>query len=95
VKHLHSIPDALTEAQKPQRVALSDELLSELRSVKHHGWQFVITVDEFWFPSATGQQQISLRPDQESLERRKHTTQDGQILVTLAPNSTGFHLGEN
>jgi hypothetical protein len=46
VKHLHWVPHSLTETQKGQHVTISIELLHELRSVKHQGWQFVVNPDE-------------------------------------------------
>jgi hypothetical protein len=49
VKHLHWITQSLTNTQKAQRMALSYELLSELPSIKRHGSQFVIILDETWF----------------------------------------------
>ena len=60
MKHLHWVPHALTEIQKAQRVVLSKQLLRELRSVKHQGSQFIITLDESWFYLATDHEQIWL-----------------------------------
>jgi hypothetical protein len=37
-KHLRWVPHSLTAAQKAQRVTLLNEPLSELHSIKHHGW---------------------------------------------------------
>jgi DNA-binding IclR family transcriptional regulator len=46
VKHLRWVPHSLTAAQKAQHITLSNELLRELRSNKHQGWQFLITLNE-------------------------------------------------
>jgi hypothetical protein len=47
---------------KAERVTLSNELLREFRLINHHGWQFIITLDEPWFYLATDHHQIWLRP---------------------------------
>jgi hypothetical protein len=60
VKHLRWVSHGRTAAQKAQRVSLSKKLLRELRSIKHHGWQFIITLDESWFYRATDHEQIWL-----------------------------------
>jgi hypothetical protein len=46
VKHLRWVPHTLTETQKAQRITLSNQLLLEIRSIKHQGWHFIITLDE-------------------------------------------------
>jgi hypothetical protein len=58
VKNLHWVPHGLTEAQKARRVTLSNHLLRDLRSINHQGWQFMITLDESWFPFAPDHGQI-------------------------------------
>jgi hypothetical protein len=59
-KHLRWVPHTLTDTQKAQRVTLPNQLLLELLSIKHHGWHFVITLDEPWFYLSTDHQQIWL-----------------------------------
>jgi hypothetical protein len=49
VKHLRWVPHSLTATQKTERVTLSVELLRQLCSIEHDGWQFIITLDESWF----------------------------------------------
>jgi hypothetical protein len=46
VKHLRWVPHSLTDAQKPSHVFLANQLLSEFCSIKHHGWEFIVTLDE-------------------------------------------------
>jgi hypothetical protein len=70
VKHLCWIPQTLTPTQKTERATLSIELLRQLRSIKHHGWQFVITLDESWFDLSTGHEQIWLRVEEQPLKGR-------------------------
>jgi hypothetical protein len=82
----------LTDTQEAQRVALSNQLLLELLSIKHHGWHFVITLDESWFDLSTDHEQIWLSADQELPERAKHTIHDKKIGVTIAWNPLGFQL---
>jgi hypothetical protein len=84
----------LTDPQKPQRVTLSNQRLLELLSIKHHGWHFVITLDESWFYLSTDHEQIWLQADQEPPERAKHTIQDKKTMVTIAWNPLEFHLVE-
>jgi hypothetical protein len=76
LKHLRWVPHRLTHIQKNQRVELSKELLCQLRSMQHQGWQFIITFDESWFYLATDHEQMWLRPEQVPPERIKHTIQD-------------------
>jgi hypothetical protein len=49
VKQLRSVPHTLTPTQKTERATLSIEFLRQLRSIEHHGWQFIITLNESWF----------------------------------------------
>jgi hypothetical protein len=35
--------------------------LGELCSIKHHGWQFIVILDESWFYLATNHEQLWLR----------------------------------
>jgi hypothetical protein len=53
VKHLRWVPHILTPPQKTEGAALLIELLRQLRSIEHHGWQFIITLDESWFYLST------------------------------------------
>jgi hypothetical protein len=69
-------------------------VLIELLSIKHQGWHFVITLDEWWFYLSTDHEQIWLQADQEPPERAKHTIQDKKIMVAIAWNPLGFHLVE-
>jgi hypothetical protein len=49
VKHIRWVPHTFTPPQKTEPAALLVELLRQLRSIEHHGWQFIITLDESWF----------------------------------------------
>ena len=44
--HLRWVPHTLTNTHKAQRIALSNQLLLKIRSVKHQDWHFIITLDE-------------------------------------------------
>jgi hypothetical protein len=70
VKHLRWIPYTLTLPQKTERDTLSIELLRQLRSIEHHGWQFIITIDESWFYLSTDDEQIWLRVEEQPLKDR-------------------------
>jgi hypothetical protein len=61
VKHLRWVPPTLTPAQKTERATFSIELLRQLRSIEHYGWQFIITLDASWFYLSTDHEQIWLR----------------------------------
>jgi hypothetical protein len=58
VKHLRWVPHSLADAQKASHVFLANQLLGELRSIKHHGWEFIVTLDESWFYLATNHEQL-------------------------------------
>jgi hypothetical protein len=49
VKHLRWVSNTLTPTQETERATLSIELLHQLRSIEHHDWQSIITLDELWF----------------------------------------------
>jgi hypothetical protein len=92
VKHLRQVPNSLTVTQKAERVTLSNESLRELRSIKHHGWQFIITFDELWFSLVPDHKHIGLRPDEQPPERPRHTIQDPKMMLTIAWNPLAFHV---
>jgi DNA-binding IclR family transcriptional regulator len=46
VKHLRWVPHTFTPTQQTERATLSIELLRQLQSIEHQGWQFVITLDK-------------------------------------------------
>jgi hypothetical protein len=86
VKHLRWLPHTLTPIQKAKRAALSLELLRQLRSIGHHGWLFIITLDESWSYLSTDHEQIWFRVEEQLRERRRHTIQDPKMMVTIAGN---------
>jgi hypothetical protein len=79
-KHLPWVPHELTETQKCQRANL-DQLLHELCSMKHQGWQFMITRDEPWSHFAAGNEQIWLRRDQKLPKQARDMIEDRKITV--------------
>jgi hypothetical protein len=81
----------LTDARQAQCVTLSNQLLLEILSIKHHGWDFVITLDKSWFDPSTGHEQIWFQADQEPPEWAKHTIEDRKIMVIIAWNPLEFH----
>jgi hypothetical protein len=71
---------------------LSNKFLRKLRSIKHQGWQFIITFTEYWFYLATDYERIWLRPDQEPPEGPQQTTQENPGDDCM--ESFGFHVLE-
>jgi hypothetical protein len=92
VKHLRWVPHTLMSTQKTERATLSIEILRQLRSIEHHGWQFIITLDESWFYPSTDYEQIWLRVEEQPPEMPRHTIQDPKMMVTIAWNPLGFHF---
>jgi hypothetical protein len=86
------VPHSLTAAQETEPVTLSIELLRQLRSIEHHGWQFIITLDESWFYISTDHEHIWLRQEEQPPERPRHTIQDPKRILTISWNPLGFHL---
>jgi hypothetical protein len=66
--------------------------LRQLRSIEHHGWQFIIALHKSWFYLSTDHEQIWLRVEEQSPERPRHTIQDPKMMVTIAWNPLGLHL---
>jgi hypothetical protein len=58
MKHLCWVPHSLTATQKAKRGTLSNALLRWFRSICHHGEQFSITPDDFWFYFPSGHRYI-------------------------------------
>jgi hypothetical protein len=56
-----------------ERATLSIGLLCQLWSIEHHGWQFIITLDESWRYLSTDHEQIWLRVNEQPLEKPRHT----------------------
>jgi hypothetical protein len=92
VKHLRWVPHTLTPTQRTEHATLSIEFLRQLWSIEHHGWQFIITLDESWFYLFTNHEQIWLRVKEQPPEKPSHTIQDPKMIVTMASNPLGFHL---
>jgi hypothetical protein len=82
-KHLRWLPHTFTPTQETERATLSIELLRQLRSIEHHGWQFIISLNESWFYLSTDHEQIGLRAEEQPPERPRHTTQDPKMMVTI------------
>jgi hypothetical protein len=49
VRHLRWVPHLLSHSQKPDRVALSQQLLSVLPRQERRSWHDMVTLDESWF----------------------------------------------
>jgi hypothetical protein len=92
VKYLRWVSHSLTATQKTERVTLSIELLRQLRSIEHHGWQFIITLTESWFNFSTDYEYIWPRQEEQPPERPRHTIQDPKTMMIIAWNPLGFHL---
>jgi histone-lysine N-methyltransferase SETMAR len=60
VKHSKWVPHSLSEAQKATRVTTSRSLLARLQSIRHQGWQYIVTLDEAWFSFSNQHEQIWL-----------------------------------
>jgi hypothetical protein len=84
VKHLRWVPHTLTPTQKTERAILSIELLRQLRSIEHHSWQFIITINESLFYLSTNHEHPWLRVEEQHPERPRHTIQDPKMMVTIA-----------
>jgi hypothetical protein len=92
VKHLRWVPHTLKSTQERERVTLSIELLRQLRYIEHHGWQYVITVNESWFDLSTDHERIWLRGEEQPSERPRQTIQDTKMMVAITWNRLEFHV---
>jgi hypothetical protein len=70
VKHFRWVPHTITPTQETERATLSIELLRQLRSIEHHDWQFIITLDESWLYLSTDHEQIWLCVEEQPLKDR-------------------------
>jgi hypothetical protein len=94
VKDLRWVPHTLMPPQETERATLSIEFLRQLRSIEHHGWQFIITLHESWFDISTDHEQIRLPVEEQPHERPRYTIQDSKLMATFAWTPLGFHLLE-
>jgi hypothetical protein len=83
---------SLTANRESEPVIVPNELLPQLRFTKHHDWQFVITPDELWFYLSTDHEHLWLCPEEQPLEKPRHTIQDPKMTPTNAWDPFGFHL---
>jgi hypothetical protein len=90
VKHLHWVPQSLRAPQRVERVVRSKELLHQLLLIKHHGWQFILTLDEYGFHLAGDREHIWLRPEQQPPEKPRYNIQDAKMIVTITWSPLGF-----
>jgi hypothetical protein len=70
LEHFRWVPHTDNPTQKIKHVTLSIEILRQLWSIEHHGWQFIITLDELWFYLSTNHEQIWLRVEEQLLKDR-------------------------
>jgi hypothetical protein len=49
VTRIYWVPHSLTAPQNVEGLTRSKELSHQLLSIKHHKWQFILTVGESWF----------------------------------------------
>jgi hypothetical protein len=54
-----------TVIQKVEGMTQSNELLYRLRSIKHHGCDFIITLNESWFHSSPDHGYLWLSPEEQ------------------------------
>jgi hypothetical protein len=92
VKHLRWVPHTFSPTQKTERATLSIETLRQLRSVEHHGWQLIITLDESWFYLSADKEQIWHHVKEQPPEGPRDTFQDSKVMVIIAWNRLEFHL---
>jgi hypothetical protein len=48
LRHVKWTAHGLTESGKMNRVQKATEFLEDLQSIRHHGWQCIITLDRSW-----------------------------------------------
>jgi histone-lysine N-methyltransferase SETMAR len=92
VKHLHWVPQSLTEAQWQIRIDRSIELLRRLESAQANDWQSTMILDGYWSYFWTSHEIIWVQADQQPPERMKHMIEDHKMIVTIVWNPQGFHL---
>jgi histone-lysine N-methyltransferase SETMAR len=92
VKHLHSIPHTLTEAQWQIRIDRSIELIRRLESAQTNEPQNLITLSESWFYLWTSHEIVWIQAEQQPPEMVKHMIGDRKTMVTIVWNPQGFHL---
>jgi hypothetical protein len=63
----------LSHSQKLDRVTLLQQLLSVLERQERRSWDDTVTLNESWFYLNMDHELIWLQPDEEILERERHT----------------------
>jgi histone-lysine N-methyltransferase SETMAR len=85
------VPHRLSDDQKAARATLARELLSLLEQQERRAWHDLIPLDESWFYFSTDREMIWLAPG-ETTPRERHMIQSPKIMVTVAWNTSGFHV---
>jgi hypothetical protein len=86
------VPHALTEAQRRDRVAKSIALLLLQVKAKRRAWQFIITVDEFWFFYVRPHLKKWLPCDINTPEVARQLINMPKLMVTIFWNPFGIHV---
>jgi hypothetical protein len=89
---LRWVPHRLSPRQKAKRVAPSRELLSMLHQEETRDWHNIITLDESWFYLCRDHELIWLAPGEMVPERERHMIQSPKSMITVAWNTSGFHV---
>jgi hypothetical protein len=82
----------MSDAQKSNRVELSQAFLSVLRTQQGRHWHDIITLIEWWFYLNTDHESIWLPADEKVPEREWHIIQSEKLILTIVWNISGFHL---
>jgi hypothetical protein len=92
LKHCKWVPHRLSEAQKQTGVATSKRLLDLLGSIQHHGWKYLVTLDEAWFYFSNQHKQIWI-PDQEDPPTiQRQMISSPKTMLTVVWNPCGIHV---
>jgi transposase len=92
LRHLKWVPHTLTESEKVTRVQRTTELLGLLQSIKHQGWQYIVTLDESWFYWEIDWEQQWLPEDDEPGTRTRRGIDRKKTMLTIVWNTRGFHV---
>jgi hypothetical protein len=92
LKHCRWIPHRLWEAQKQTRVTTSKCLLDLLCSIQHHGWKYLIVLDEAWSYFPNQHEEILLMDHEAPPTIECQTISSPKTMLTVVWNPYGFHL---
>jgi hypothetical protein len=85
-------PPLLTAEQKQIRIQMTIKLLQVLSLQSTRQWHDIVTLDESWIDLFSVCDLMWTAPGEIIVDRKRHTVQSPNFMLTVMLNPTGFHV---